>query len=371
MRVGKREDVKFSFDGYIKFEALINDSIKGKFMYDTGASYLILDSTFISGRQKLLRNVDTARIGGAGNRGYHTVKMIRNPLVLSLGDHRVSFDSIPILNLEAINGEEIAGLIGNNFLKGSVLHINNTRSTLRIDTLIDATSYDIAIPFEFDKERIFIHPKIQLTGGGVLEPRLMVDLGCADIVILNTPYYNKIRSSISEAIDYSILDAGVSGNSEGGEFRAQQIQLASYSIPQPVISFSKDVYGALSNTYYDGLIGNELMSRFDYAIDFKHNKLYLKSRKDTHKPFQSTITGVYAVKDGDVAIVKCAYKQFAPFKSGLNIGDTIVSIDSKPIRKFSQKAFDKKFKKDRVDLLIGFKKDGLLKTVRYMKGQKI
>jgi hypothetical protein len=370
-RVGKQVNTKFTFDGYIKFEALVNDSIKGKFIYDTGASGLLLDSAFVSDKQKLIREIDTARIGGAGNRGYRKIKMIRNSLNISLGLHHVSFDSIPILNLEAVSNEKIAGLVGNNFINGGVLHISNTNLTLRIDTLANSEKYETCIPFEFERERIFIRPKVQLKGGTIIEPRLMIDLGCTDIMILNTPYYNKIRGHISDVIDYTILDAGVSGNSDGGEFRANQIQFAGYLIPQPVVSFSKDLHGAHSNTYYDGLIGNELMSRFDYAIDFKNEKLYLKSRRGYQRPFKSTVSGIYAIKDGDFAIVKCAYRQFAPYIDGLNIGDTIVSINNQPISKLSQKVFDRKFGKDNEELRIEFKKNGISRYVKYRKGQKI
>ena len=156
---GKKE-VPFQNDGYIYVEALLNDTIRGRFVFDTGASNLVLDSTFVSKHSSIIQNkLDTARMGGAGNSQAQQVLVINNPIKISLSSNNHTFSFAPILELTKLNGENIAGIIGNKFIGEKLLFINNENSTLKIDTIIDKGNYPISIPFEKEKNRIFFKEK--------------------------------------------------------------------------------------------------------------------------------------------------------------------------------------------------------------------
>jgi hypothetical protein len=199
----------------------------------------------------------------------------------------------------------------------------------------------------------------------------MIDLGCVDMVILNTPYFNKNKLNISNIIDYSVLDFGVSGNSEGGEFRANQLILGNNEISNPVLSFSKDTAGALANSKYDGLLGNGLLDKFNYAIDYKNHLLYLNNNKRTTQQYKTTVSGLYVIKQNNIGIVKCIYKQFEPFKQGINIGDTIVKINNQSISSYTQKDIDDMLNSENKNIIIQVKKYNKLKTITYNAEKKI
>lgn len=363
--------VKYHYDGNIKIEAFINDSIKGLFIFDTGADGLYLDSSFVSENKSIVKSTDTAIIGGAGNSGNIKIIIINNSLEVSIGKQKMSFDTIPILKLERVNNQKIAGIIGNDFIKKGVLFINNSDTTLAIDTVVDSKKYQTGIPLEFSKGRFYLKVRIILSNGKILEPRLKLDLGCTDAIILNTPFFNKIKSNIPTFIDYAILDGGVSGNTEGGEFRAQQLKLGIKSVDLPIISFSKDTAGALASLKSDGLLGNGFLDRYNYAIDFKHNILYLNSTGKINKPYKSTVSGLYVVKQNDIAIVKCIYKQFEPFKQGVNIGDTIIKINSKDVSGLTQKQIDDILNAENKSIEIVTKHEDKLKHIKYKTEKKI
>lgn len=363
--------VKYHYDGNIKIEASINDSIKGLFIFDTGADGLYLDSSFVSENKSIVKSTDTAIIGGAGNSGNIKIIIINNSLSVSIGKQKMSFDTIPILKLERINNQKIAGIIGNDFIKKGVLFINNNDTTLAIDTVVDSKKYQTGIPLEFSKGRFYLKVRIILSNGKTLEPRLKLDLGCTDAIILNTPYFNKIKSNIPTFVDYAILDGGVSGNTEGGEFRAQQLKLGIKSVDLPIISFSKDTAGALASLKSDGLLGNGLLDRYNYAIDYKHNVLYLNSIGKINKPYKSTVSGLYVVRQNDIAIVKCIYEQFEPFKQGVNIGDTIIKINNKDVSGLTQKQIDDILNTENKSIEIVTKHEDKLKTIKYKTEKKI
>lgn len=115
-----------------------------------------------------------------------------------------------------------------------------------------------------------------------------MDLGCEESVIFNTPYYETIKENIENSVTYTILHGGALGGN--------------------------------SNTRYDGLLGNTVLDRFNYAIDYKNNKLYLLQNSNYEKPFQSTLTGFYPMKRGDFATVESIYYQSEAYKKWTSIG---------------------------------------------------
>ena len=337
---GKKE-VPFQNDGYIYVEALLNDTIRGRFVFDTGASNLVLDSTFVSKHSSIIQNkLDTARMGGAGNSQAQQVLVINNPIKISLSSNNHTFSFAPILELTKLNGENIAGIIGNKFIGEKLLFINNENSTLKIDTTIDKGNYPISIPFEKEKNRIFVKTEIQLKNGKTIVPKLMIDLGSLDAITLNTPFYEIHKTEIENPYFYSMLHDGVSGKSDGGEFRATKLIFAKNEFLLPIISFSIDTLGAFSNTYYDGLLGNEIMKKFNYAIDYQNNILYLKRNKNFSNPFVSTLSGFYLEKKENIGIVKSLYYQSEAYKKGLRLNDVVTKLNNKAIADLSQKEID-------------------------------
>ncbi len=339
----EKNGVKFEKDGHFYIYAIINDSIEGRFVFDTGASGLYLDSTFVKKHNSIIKSIlDTARMRGAGATEYKQVLLVRDSVLISVGNYLHNFINSPILKLTDINGENIAGIIGNEFIKDQILIIDNDELTLTIDTVIDTKKYEITIPFKFNNGRIYLHTDLTMKNGETVTSKLLVDLGCSDAIILNTPYFKSLQKSVlpDNIVDYTILYGGaLGGNSDGGDFRISSIKLGTDIINNPIISFSKDTLGAFSKTDYDGLLGNEILDRYNYAIDYHTQKLYLTKNAKSKKIFKSSLTGFYAMKTNDVAIVMSVYYQSDACKNGIKLGDTIVEINDKKVKDLTGKEF--------------------------------
>ncbi|NLO69874.1 MAG: PDZ domain-containing protein [Porphyromonadaceae bacterium] len=339
----EKNGVKFEKDGHFYIYAVINDSIEGRFVFDTGASGLYLDSIFVKNHNSIIKSIlDTARMRGAGATGYKQVLLIKDSVSISVGNYVHNFTNSPILKLTDINGENIAGIIGNEFIKNQILIVDNDKLTLKIDTVVDTKKYEITIPFQFDNGRIYLPVDLTMKKGQTVTSKLLVDLGCSDAIILNSPYFKSLKKSIlpDNIIDYTILYGGaLGGNSDGGDFRITSIKLGNDIINNPIISFSKDTLGAFSKTDYDGLLGNEILDRYNYAIDYHAQKLYLTKNATSKKNFKSSLTGFYAMKTNDVAIVMSVYYQSDAYKNGIKLGDTIVAINDKKVKDLTEKEF--------------------------------
>lgn len=343
--------VKFEKDGHFYIYATINDSIEGRFLFDTGASGLYLDSTFVSQHSSIIKsNLDTARMRGAGATGYKQVFLIKDTVNIAVGNYAHNFTNSPILKLTDINGENIAGIIGNQFIQNQILIIDNKRSVLTIDSIANQKEYETEIPFNYIDGRIYLPVDLNIKENQKSTANLLMDLGCADAIILNSQYFNSIESQYilsEEIIDYTILYGGaLGGNSNGGELRITSVKLGNDIINNPIISFSKDTLGAFSKTNYDGLLGNEILDRYNYAIDYRNKKLYLKKNENSKKPFKSSLSGFYAMKTNDIATVMSVYYQSDAYKNGIRLGDTIVSINNKKLKDLTEQEFYKEMKSE-------------------------
>ena len=132
------DDVKFEKDGNFYVYAVLNDSIKGRFIFDTGADGLYLDSAFVKLHGSLVKsNLDTARMQGAGATELKQVYLIKDSIKVNVGSYNHKFINSPILKLADFNGDNVAGIIGNEFIKNQVLVIDNENLKLKIDTIVN------------------------------------------------------------------------------------------------------------------------------------------------------------------------------------------------------------------------------------------
>jgi hypothetical protein len=345
----KKDEVKFEKNGCFYIYATINDSIEGRFVFDTGADGLYFDSTFLTLHNSIIKSdLDTARMRGSGSTGYKQVLLVKDTVKIAVGKYTHSFTNSPILQLTDINGDNIAGIVGNEFIKNQILIIDNERLVLRIDTAVNSKKYEIAIPFDYIDGRIYLAVDLNMKENLTVTANLLMDLGCSDAIMLNSPYSKSLetRSILPQnRIDYKILTAGaLGGSSEGSDFKINSINIGNDIIDNPIICITKDTLGAFSRTDYDGLLGNEILDRYNYAIDYRVQKLYLTKNAKSNTPFKSTLKGFGAIKRNDVAIVNTIYYQSEAYMNGLRLGDSIVSINNKKVRELTEQEFNEEMK---------------------------
>ena len=358
----EKNEVKFEKNGCFYLYANINDSIEGRFVFDTGADGLYLDSTFLTRHHSIIKSdLDTARMRGSGATDLKQVFLIKDTVKIAVGNYTHSFTNSPILKLTDINGDNIAGIIGNEFIKNQVLVIDNERLTLKIETVVNPKAYEMAILFDYNDGRIYLPVGLNTKEDLTITANLLMDLGCSNAIILNSPYSKSLEALNilpQNRVDYKILFAGaLGGGSEGSDFRINSIKLGTDIIHNPIISFSKDTLGAFSNTDYDGLLGNEILDRYNYAIDYRNQKLYLTQNAKSNEPFISTFRGFSAIKRNDVAIVNTIYYQSEAYKNGLRLGDLIVSINNKKVSELTEQEFYEEMRFEKEEMKISIIRD--------------
>lgn len=333
---------------YIRGEA---DSIKGNYVFDTGASGLYFDTTFYSNNSFEYSKVLTAKAPGAGTT-LQDIIVIRDTVGFLFGTEYYQTAFVPVLNLKPILGDFIDGILGLEYFNGSVLNINYEHEYMRrlqsIDSL-DLSDYK-RIKLEKEDNRLYIPLKVQINDSITITGNYQLDFGAGGNVTLTSSAANEfnLQNNIDKKTPYFTKYGGVGGESSMYSFRAASVQIGDFVFDDVNMNFSSDKSGALASSKHFGLLGNGIYDRFHVVIDFKNNDLYLKPNSNYNEPFEFSRLGFSYVDRNqtmDAWIVTGLYKGCNAEKQGLKIDDKIISLNGTSIQDISYKAQKEFFKK--------------------------
>lgn len=346
------------------------DTITGDIVFDSGADGLYLDSIFFKTNPFGQFKYIPAILPGIGSSGGQKVEVITDKLNYSSANFSKTFSSIPIFKLKPILGDYADGIIGVNAFSKSILEINYKDEYLRIHKDfkdIDTSKYE-RIRMIKKKNRLHVPITIKIKPDLIIEDYLLLDIGSGGTVsIINdaSVKYN-FKDEITDKVKYFTKYGGVSGNATCYFFKSSSFEIGNYKFDSVLMDYSIDKSGALSKQNNSiGLLGNDILDRFDVIIDFINNDIYLKPNSDFNYPFQLSKLGFNYVDRSETMnswIVTGFFENSNAQKSGLQIDDKIISVNGKDIHNISYKEQEELW--DKIDNLV-------LIVIRNNKEEKI
>lgn len=314
------------------FEGNVNNK-KGKFIFDTGASILYLDSTFFVKNFNNLKTVNY-KINGVGN-SFKKIQVLIDSIVFSKSNFIYSINNVPIIDLKPLGVYNQSGVTGNELFKNRVIGIDYIKKRIDVFKIIDLSKDFEAIPFDYLDGKIIIPLKVEVNKNLTFNGRFILDTGSPNTMNLTrevSVLYN--LDTIKSKRMYKSSAYGIGGYSEGFDVKIKGIKTQKFELLNNIIHYSVDEYGALSNGNYDGIIGNKFLENFHIIIDYMNNICYLKPNKNYNKN-KSHLSLGFSFNDvknsKEVSIVNFIYQNSAAENAGLKLGDTIKSINRKKI----------------------------------------
>ena len=166
------------------------------------------------------------------------------------------------------------------------------------------------------------------------------------------------------------------GNGLGGQIEGYMGRLNKLSIGNNhlgnVISHYQELINQTDSTYLNqrnGLMGNEILCRFNFIIDFNREKVYFQPNKYFKNSFEYDKSGLIIVAGGKTLNKFTVYDVLPntpAFEADILRGDEILKINSFPTRLYTLGALNDKFqgkvgKKIKITLLRDGKK--IVKTI--------
>lgn len=280
--------IEMVYDRHLYFDVILRDSIPARMIFDTGASNLLLDSTFYATNFGKNKNLRRAMLSGAGN-GYELTTLDASSWSYRIGELSYTEPMAIVMNLRKIVGDDADGLFGLPFMVGKRVEFNYTEGYIRLLKSDDTIAEDytaIQCKWLNNKDRIIIPISITFADGYTLDGNFLMDTGMPDELSLNSDTTDRLRREghLNDARRMTVEVGGIGGSRTESYVQTQQISIGGKAVKGIDISCSDNEHGAMADGRYDGLVGNALLAYFDVIFDFENWVMYIRPKTQSPQP---------------------------------------------------------------------------------------
>lgn len=245
----------------------------------------------------------TIKILGADKQRLLTAYLISN-VQLSLNNKISAPSSFIALDdmetsISSILGTNVHGLIGCNLFSNSVLFVDNRKDKV---SLIPYENFTIPknyyyFPIEILKNRPYIQAKIKIHGQEPKIMKLLLDTGSSVSTLL---YSNEHTVQLPEKAIPGLLGVGLGGALEGYLGIVEEIEFGKETLKDIPCSFQvlNDSVFVSDIIPKNGIIGNSILSHYNYYIDYYNQIIFLKRVKKLKKLKRYDKSGITIVATG-------------------------------------------------------------------------
>ncbi len=360
--------VKYYGHIYLKIK---RDSISGNFVFDTGSPLpLLYDSLFYAHSHYKHKRIRKALLPGAGTKK-EKVKVLLDSIPVHLKDSIYYTRLTPIFKLKPILGDYADGILGINFFLNQVMQIDYEKEYINIFTSIDSLGTQGYLKFKMksnkDRKRFYLPLTVAVNDTTQIKGDFLLDLGSGGSLSFTSSVAEKYKLSekIDKKVGFYTAYGGVGGRGSSFTFKAKSVTIGKFHLNNVVMGYSQNKAGALSKREYIGILGNDILSKFDIIFDFQNSELYLKPNAFFDKPFSFSRLGFsYVDRNRTLGFwnVTGMYKNSLAEKSGLKIDDKIIKINGTSLSEFDIETRGKKFR-DMKTIRLTVKKTNIVKDI--------
>lgn len=305
----KQVDIPFQFqNNFILIKAVFNKTFPLNFIFDTGAEHTLLFKKEYSDILGLKYDRKIRLLGADQSEEMYALIIRGIPFALS---PTVSY-SQDILVLEhdffqlhEITGLYVDGIISSSFFKTYITHIDFRK---RMISFIQPNAFRYnsrkytKVPMEVINGKVYVNGSVTIQNKKI-PVKLLMDTGAGLPLLLYSDAHPDFAPP-SKTIP-GRLGKGLGGYLEGHIGKISEFQLEKFKFPNIMTSFqtldsSRMVEALEPSTRIErqGLLGNQLLSRFDIYIDYQKNMLYMSPIKDLEKEFLMDKSGLEILATG-------------------------------------------------------------------------
>nr|WP_315202790.1 PDZ domain-containing protein [uncultured Flavobacterium sp.] len=293
-------------------------------------------------------------------------------------------------NLSSQIGVPVNGIIGYQFFRENLVRIDYANKKVIVYENLEVNRKKIEkkfdkVPITIEKLKPYIVGTIDIEKSKV-QTKMLLDTGNSDSVWLFQNLTSEIKVPPKNFDDF--LGKGFSGDIEGKRARVTSYSFGKYTFKSPIVAFpdSSSIKNVRMVKDRAGSVGGEMLKRFSVVFDYKNEYLYLKKNSSFNEPFSYNKSGI-EIKHNGIQWVKETVKletvplssgsvtfnsegknvtndfkykfELKPIyeianirknspaaKSGLQVGDIIVSINKVPVYHYSLQKLNELFKSE-------------------------
>lgn len=294
------------------------------FILDTGSGGISLDSSTCAEFNIPLRPSDTT-ITGIG--GVRKVSFAFNQ-TLNLPGLKVEHLNFHVNNYEVLSsvyGEKVDGIIGYSFFSRYIIKIN-----------FDSSMIEVYSPgrMEYPKEGTVLHPAFTNLPIQWLDIKdrkktgfnFYFDTGAGLCLLLSERFAKDSAILLSRRKPILTQAEGMGGKLQMRLTIVKEVKVGPYKFRAVPTYLYKDDYNVTSYPYTGGLLGNDLLRRFNMIFNYPNREIHLKPNGHFNEDFDYAYTGlgVYFV-EGKI-VVEDVIEGSPADKAHFMVGDEILAV---------------------------------------------
>jgi hypothetical protein len=295
------------------------------FILDTGSGGISLDSTTVENLKlkpvpsdKLIRGIaGIKKVGFLYNQTLRLPNLTIDSLNFHVNDYSI---------LTNVYGEHIDGIIGYAVLSRYIIKLNYDSSYVEFWTKGS---------LKYPRGGFLLKPiittlpiqTVRVKDERNINARFLYDIGAGMNMILSTEFVEDSAFLSKKRKLYTKQAQGLGGKIDMAMTVIKEIKLGPYRFKNVPVYVFDDVYNATSYPYLGGLIGNDLLRRFNVIMNYEKRDIHLMPNSHYKEPFDYSYTGLdlYYI-DGNILLGDVAEGSPSQ-KAGLQEGDIIVAIN--------------------------------------------
>ena len=313
--------------GVILVRATLNDEKDSlNFILDTGSGGISLDSQTVS-QLKLPNQLSDKTIRGiAGirkvNFSYNNTLKLPGLTVDSLNFHINDYDI-----LTSVYGEHIDGIIGYSFFNRYIVKINYDSMLIQVYSKGS---------MKYPKGGYLLKPLLvnlliqsaRITDEGDRMARFYFDTGAGLCLLLSTDFvedsslFSPKRKRVSTQVE------GLGGKKQMELTTVKSFRLGPYRFKRVPAYIFDDEFNVTSYPYLGGLIGNDLLRRFNVILNYEKRDIYITPNTHYRDLFDYSYTGLNFYVVNNEVVITDVMKGSPAEKAGFLPDDVIMAVNN-------------------------------------------
>jgi Aspartyl protease/PDZ domain len=296
------------------------------FILDTGSGGISLDSTTVEYFKITPTPSDMTILGIAGIRKVSFIynQKLRLPglTVDSLNFHINNYDI-----LTQVYGEKIDGIIGYSLLNRYIFNINYDSLKISIFTL-GRMKYPRGGWLYEPILRTLPVQNARIKDAVAINSRFLFDIGAGLCMMLNKDFIEDSNFLNKKRVLYAKEAEGVGGKIDMHLTVIKELRLGPYRFRNIPVFVFDDTYNLTSYPYLSGIIGNDILRRFNLILNYSKREFYFMPNSKYLESFDYAYSGVelYYI-DGKIILGDVATGSPAA-AAGLKEGDELIGINN-------------------------------------------
>lgn len=313
--------------GVIIVQAKFNKIIEPfNFILDTGSGAISLDSSTVA--EFKIPHIPSGKsingIAGSSEVDYtKNNKLVLPGLTVDSLDFYINNYDI----LSSVYGEKIDGIMGYSFLSRYIVEIN-----------YDSLYIEVYTPgrIEYPKKGYLLHPlftalpiqPLTIRDARTINANFYIDTGAGLCFLMSKQFQDDSMVLKKRRKPVEIQVQGLGGRKLMKLTIIKQIQIGPYKFRKVPTDILDDEYNATSYPFLGGVIGNDILRRFNVILNYNKREIHLLPNSHFTDDFDYSYTGLnmYYI-EGKIVLDEVIHKSPA-YKAGLKKDDIVIAVNS-------------------------------------------